>query len=33
MKPLRNSKSLRMKWRNNLERVSRIFDQIEEVNT
>ena len=32
-KPLRNSGSLRMKWRNNLERVSRLFDQIEEVNT
>ena len=32
-KPLRNLDSLRMKWRNNMERVSRLFDQIEEVNT
>ena len=32
-KALRNSESLRMKWRNNLKRVSRLFDQIEEMNT
>ena len=31
--PLRNLESLRMKWRSNMERVLRTFDQIKVVNT